>query len=98
MNSQEHSVCSYRAFIDESGDEGFAFERSSSLWFVISAVIVPDTNEVEAHLVSILDETHMTINKVHSCGSRVVGSHCHSQLPPVRATYGDSQRRSAPIL
>lgn len=34
----------YYAFIDESGDEGFAFrdplDRGSSQWFVLSAIVV----------------------------------------------------------
>src|SRR5690349_7557440 len=31
--------CSFVAYIDESGDEGFKFASGSSEWFVLSAVI-----------------------------------------------------------
>ena len=31
---------SFVAYIDESGDEGFKFDRGSTLWFLISAVVV----------------------------------------------------------
>jgi len=33
-------------YIDESGDEGFAFERGSSEWFVLSAVIVRESDDL----------------------------------------------------
>ena len=32
-------AASFRVYIDESGDEGFAFGRGSSEWFVLSAVV-----------------------------------------------------------
>jgi len=36
----ENYDCGYIAFIDESGDEGFKFERGSSNWFVLSGYII----------------------------------------------------------
>lgn len=43
---------SFHAYIDESGDEGFAFrdypQRGSSEWFVIAAVVVRDKNIARA--------------------------------------------------
>jgi hypothetical protein len=38
---------SFVAYIDESGDEGFAFEKGSSEWFILSAVIFPKSIELE---------------------------------------------------
>jgi len=37
----------FYVYVDESGDEGFKFKGGSSEWFVLSAVIVPDTSELE---------------------------------------------------
>ena len=36
----ENYDCGYIAFIDESGDEGFKFDRGSSNWFVLSGYII----------------------------------------------------------
>jgi hypothetical protein len=45
-------VHSFVAYIDESGDEGFAFlnppQRASSEWFVLSALLVPGPTEIAA--------------------------------------------------
>lgn len=59
----------FRVFIDESGDEGFKFEPGgghgwSSLWFVISAVIVRTENEMEQ--VSVIDEIRKRLGKDRS--------------------------------
>lgn len=53
----------YRAYIDESGDEGFKFGKGSSDWFVIAAAITPDTEEVQKHLASVLDGVRLGINE-----------------------------------
>ena len=37
----------YHCYVDESGDEGFKFDRGSSMWFVLSAVVVKDADEPE---------------------------------------------------
>jgi len=42
------------AYIDESGDEGFSFERGSSKWFVLSAVITRKENDLPT--VKLVDE------------------------------------------
>jgi hypothetical protein len=39
-------TATFVVYIDESGDEGFAFDRGSSAWFVLSAVIVKKTEEL----------------------------------------------------
>ena len=37
----------FYVYVDESGDEGFSFEKGSSRWFVLAAVIVPAKSELE---------------------------------------------------
>jgi len=39
--------CSYVAYIDESGDEGFAFGSGSSEWFVLSAVVTLKSEDLQ---------------------------------------------------
>ena len=34
-------------YIDESGDEGFSFERGSSEWFIVSAIITRKAKDIE---------------------------------------------------
>ncbi|RME20225.1 MAG: DUF3800 domain-containing protein [Deltaproteobacteria bacterium] len=41
------SKASFVVYIDESGDEGFSFERGSSEWFVLSAVITRKENDLD---------------------------------------------------
>jgi uncharacterized protein DUF3800 len=38
---------SFVVYIDESGDEGFAFGKGSSEWFVLSAVVTPKARDLE---------------------------------------------------
>lgn len=38
---------SYVVYVDESGDEGFSFERGSSEWFVLSGVITHAATDLE---------------------------------------------------
>jgi len=55
---------SYRIYIDESGDEGFAFKpnaEGSSQWFVLSAVIVRNTNDLS--LVACMRESRAMLNR-----------------------------------
>lgn len=43
-------TCSFRVYVDESGDEGFQFlpdERGSSRWFVLSAAVVRRHRDLE---------------------------------------------------
>ena len=39
--------CSYAVYVDESGDEGFAWGRGSSEWFVLSAVITRKREDLQ---------------------------------------------------
>ena len=48
---------SFLAYVDESGDEGFAFNEAgsgSSRWFILSAVVIRQTNDL--HMVSCLKQ------------------------------------------
>jgi hypothetical protein len=40
-------MVSYTVYIDESGDEGFQFEKGSTEWFVLSAVITEKSSDLE---------------------------------------------------
>lgn len=51
----------FRAYVDESGDEGFVFERGSSKWFVLSAVVVRASEDIE--MVKLLDSVNRKLNK-----------------------------------
>lgn len=50
---------SFVAFVDEAGDEGFRFEKGSSRWFVLSALVVPKAEEL--HTVKLVDEVRTRI-------------------------------------
>lgn len=54
----------FRVYIDESGDEGFKFEtpgRGSSRWFVLSAVVTRDADDLEA--VRLVERVRQRLNK-----------------------------------
>lgn len=54
----------FRVYIDESGDEGFKFEqpgKGSSRWFVLSAVITREQNDLET--VKLVDRVRSKLNK-----------------------------------
>ena len=57
-------MCSRRfiAYIDESGDEGMKFEKGSSKWFVLSAVVVGNDQKTQQKLRQLIDEVRDTIN------------------------------------
>ncbi len=48
-------------YIDEAGDEGFSFEKGSSKWFLLSAVIVRKTEELQT--VKLVDKVRDTYRK-----------------------------------
>jgi len=54
--------CSYIAYVDESGDEGFQFTNGSSKWFVISAVLVARDRELTE--VKLVDDVRDQINAI----------------------------------
>lgn len=52
---------SFRTYIDESGDEGFGFGDGCSDWFVLSAAITRETNDVQA--VSAVDDIKAAVQQ-----------------------------------
>lgn len=55
---------SFIAYVDESGDEGFVFNADgsgSSRWFVLSAAVIRQTNDLE--MVSCLREVRTVLQK-----------------------------------
>lgn len=52
---------SFVVYIDESGDEGFSFDRGSSKWFVLSAVITRKSEDLET--VKLIDEAKILLNR-----------------------------------
>jgi Protein of unknown function (DUF3800) len=48
-------------YVDESGDEGFSFGRGSSDWFVLSAVIIKKSIELET--VKLVDRIRTQLQK-----------------------------------
>src|SRR5690606_16261708 len=55
---------SFIAYIDESGDEGFAFDRNSSQWFVLGAAVFRAATELEQ--VKLVDDVRRAINAAWS--------------------------------
>jgi hypothetical protein len=47
-------TATFVVYIDESGDEGFLFEKGSSRWFILSGVVTRKTNDLET--VKLIDE------------------------------------------
>ena len=65
------SKCSFRVYVDESGDEGFVFNADgsgSSRWLVLSAVVVRTKNDLA--LVKLVGETRKLLG-------RQPGQHLH---------------------
>lgn len=60
----------YRAYVDESGDEGFAFGKGSPEWFVVAAVVFPELEELST-VKSIVDETRTRINTHRREGNKI---------------------------
>jgi hypothetical protein len=54
-------AASFRVYIDESGDEGFAFGAGSSEWFVLSAVVTHASDDLAA--VKLVDSVRMRLNR-----------------------------------
>lgn len=53
--------CSFVAYIDESGDEGFAFGSGSSEWFVLSAVVTLKAEDLQT--VKLVDRVRQRLGK-----------------------------------
>jgi len=52
---------SFVVYVDEAGDEGFAFSRGSSEWFVLSAVVTRRQSDLET--VKLVDRVRSRLNK-----------------------------------
>ncbi len=52
---------SYVAYVDEAGDEGLRFDRGSSAWFVLSAVLIRKPLDVET--VKLVDDVRRVLGK-----------------------------------
>ncbi len=63
------SHCTFVAFIDESGDEGFKFEHGSSEWFVLSAVLMHTVEELAT--VKLVDGVRDRINQLRQPQHRI---------------------------
>jgi len=49
------------AYVDESGDEGFSFDKGSSEWFVLSAVVTRKANDLDA--VKLVDDVRTALGR-----------------------------------
>jgi hypothetical protein len=54
-------VASFVVYIDESGDEGFHFEKGSSKWFVLSAIVTEKASDLET--VKLVDKVRLIFNR-----------------------------------
>ena len=52
---------SFIVYLDESGDEGFSFERGSSNWFILSAIIMRKEKDIET--VKLIDRVRILLKK-----------------------------------
>ena len=57
-------------YIDESGDEGFKFDKGSSVWFIVSAAVF--RKEMELDQVKLIDKVRDTINANRQNGQRQI--------------------------
>ena len=76
---------SFVAYIDESGDEGFVFHPDgggSSRWFVLSAAIIRQTNDLQ--MVSCLKEVRDVLNKAPKNPLHFVDLKHEQRVPYVR--------------
>ena len=51
----------YVVYVDESGDEGFSFDKGSSEWFVLSAVVTRRANDLQ--VVKLVDDVRAALGK-----------------------------------
>jgi hypothetical protein len=89
---------SFRAYIDESGDEGFRFREDgsgSSRWFVISALVTRIKNDLE--VVECLKDTRNLLNKPIKHPLHFVDLK-HEQRVPYARRVGNLPARSVSVL
>jgi hypothetical protein len=76
---------SFIAYVDEAGDEGFVFKADgsgSSRWFVLSAAVIRQTNDLQ--MVSCLKEVREVLNKVPKTPLHFVDLKHEQRVPYVR--------------
>ncbi len=52
---------SFKVYIDESGDDGFSWDRGGSSWFTLSAVVTRKSNDVE--VVKLVDKVNADLGR-----------------------------------
>lgn len=91
-------ACSFVAYIDESGDEGFTFRpdgSGSSRWFVISALVVRKTNDLLLVDAGRRARTLLRFDPkkpIHFCKLK------HEQRTPVARIVGELPVRTVSVL
>ncbi|NBD38674.1 MAG: DUF3800 domain-containing protein [Verrucomicrobia bacterium] len=93
-----NKTASFRAYIDESGDEGFRFRADgsgSSRWFVISALVLRLKND--AQVVECLKETRKLLAKPFKYPLHFVDLK-HEQRVPYARRVGNLAARTVSVL
>lgn len=93
-----NKTASFRAYIDESGDEGFQFRpdgSGSSRWFVISALVMRLKND--AQVVSCLKDTRKLLDKPPKHPLHFVDLK-HEQRVPYARKVGELSARTVSVL
>ncbi|MES2960772.1 MAG: DUF3800 domain-containing protein [Pseudomonadota bacterium] len=89
---------SFIAYVDESGDEGFVFNNDgsgSSRWFILSAVVVRKTNDLQ--MVSCLKEVREILKKPPKTPMHFVDLKHEQRVPYIRRV-GELPMRTVSIL
>jgi hypothetical protein len=85
----------FAVYIDESGDEGFAFNKGSSEWFVISAVIIRKTHDLNT--VKLVDKVRAQLGK--PAQTPLHFSHMkHEQRVPYIAEIAKANLRTVTVI
>lgn len=89
---------SFVAYVDESGDEGFVFNADgtgSSRWFVVSAAVIRQTNDLQ--MVSCLKEVRAVLNKEPKTPLHFVDLKHEQRVPYIRRV-GELPIRTVNVL
>lgn len=89
---------SFIAYVDESGDEGFVFNRDgagSSRWFVLSAAVIRQTNDLQ--MVSCLKEVRRVLKKEPKTPLHFVDLKHEQRVPYIRRV-GELPIRTVSVL
>jgi hypothetical protein len=86
---------SFMVYVDESGDDGFAWNRGGSAWFTLSAVVTRKSNDLE--VVKLVDSVNMAL-------ARKIGTPLHfrklrhEHKLPLIDTIARSRLRAVSVL